>query len=458
MTFTFFIYVFLFVPPFIIAPKLLTRDLKICSKETIYLVVGGILAKVITAISRNFYTESIFIVVASGILIILFFFLYFFKIKKYSAKKAFILTSISNFLIGIIETLWFPLLEFFYTTPSPSRVSFFHFLWSIPYVITSIAIVSLFVKATKKLRRTIHGNDKMQTFLLLAFALFFILNMIIFVLIETVFGFSRALTNIWLFIGYNISYWYNVLFIIVASSVFVILYFYARHTEARMIVRQKEVEQKILQYYTAQIEQSYSAQRGFTHDVSNVFASLSGYIYDEDLAGLTRYYKSSVEPAFAIITKNDFTLEGLRKIMPQEIKSTLAIKLMTAQNLGIDTTFEATEEIDHVPIDSMVLVRMLGIIMDNAIEELTAMGEGQLMVAVYKLGDGTTFVVKNTCRADTPPLHELERVGYSTKGEGRGIGLSNLSEMVAGQSKGVTIQTSIVEGNFIQKLRIGGAE
>ena len=129
-------------------------------------------------------------------------------------------------------------------------------------------------------------------------------------------------------------------------------------------------------------------------------------------------------------------------------------KLMVAQNLDIDTTFEADGEIAHIPVDSVALVRMLGIILDNAIEELETLGQGKLLVACFKTEESVTFVVQNTCRPNIPQLHQLEQAGFSTKGEGRGLGLSNLAEITNSYPE-IALWTSIKDGNFIQKLTVG---
>ena len=126
------------------------------------------------------------------------------------------------------------------------------------------------------------------------------------------------------------------------------------------------------------------------------------------------------------------------------------------QSAGISTTLEAVDEIDDIPINSVALVRMLGIILDNAIEELTVLGKGQFMIACYKFGGGLTSIVQNTCRPDIQKLYTLKQAGFSTKGEGRGLGLSNLTEIVESHSSNITLQTSIADGNFTQRLRIGG--
>ena len=222
---------------------------------------------------------------------------------------------------------------------------------------------------------------------------------------------------------------------------------------AKHEAQRKEDEQKALQFYTSEIEHQYTAVRKYQHDYQNILSSLYAFIEEGDMEKLREYYMSNIAKTSEVIKRDKFALEALSKINVMAIKGILAAKLMKAQSLGINTMFEAKDEIDSVYVDSTVLVRMLGIIMDNAIEELEQIKDGKLVAGCYKLGEGITFVVQNTCRPDTPELYLLEKEGFSTKGEGRGLGLSNLSELAA-IYENIALSTSIEDGNFIQKLRI----
>jgi two-component system sensor histidine kinase AgrC len=225
--------------------------------------------------------------------------------------------------------------------------------------------------------------------------------------------------------------------------------------EAEKDAQRKDAEQKALIYYTLEIEQQYNSVRKIQHDYKNILTSLYAYIEDNDLDGLKKYYSDRIESKFNIAAKNMFALEGLSKIKVAEVKSILAAKLMTAHSVGIETNFESKDDITNVYVDTVDLVRMLGIMFDNAIEELLFLHDGRLDVACYPEGDDVTFVISNTCRADIAELSVLKKRGFSTKGKDRGIGLSILSEL-AGKSDNVALQTIIVDNTFIQKLRIGG--
>jgi len=218
-------------------------------------------------------------------------------------------------------------------------------------------------------------------------------------------------------------------------------------------IRQKETEHENMMFYTNEIEQQYTAVRKIQHDYQNVLMSLNAYIDDGNLEALQAYYHQNIISFMNISTKDSFALEGLGKVKVREIKSILAAKLMWAQSMDIKTIVEAKADITTISVDPIVLVRMLGIILDNAVEEIESIGHGIITVAFHQDDEGQTFIVQNTCRENIEPLFQLKKFGYSTKGRTHGLGLNNLSELASTQDN-VTLQTSCAHGMFTQKISI----
>lgn len=252
---------------------------------------------------------------------------------------------------------------------------------------------------------------------------------------------------------YEISAW-----LLLPFALFLVIYilaviFYEKDILKKRTAQQEAEEQRQLQYYTEELERYQLGVRKFKHDYQNILLSLEAYIEDGDMADLQQYYYSSIKPASDIITKDSFTLDGLDKIKIRAIKSFLTAKFMLAQNIDIHITFEANDNINDIPLDLVALVRILGILLDNAIEELAELGHGELFISCLKWDAGITFIVQNTCRSDLPSPQQLWQAGFSTKGESRGLGLSNLSELVDA-CPNVTLSTKISENSFRQELLI----
>ena len=215
-------------------------------------------------------------------------------------------------------------------------------------------------------------------------------------------------------------------------------------------------EREDLQKHLDALEMQGNAIRNFKCDYRNMLLFMEEQVQSKDFAELEKYFLTQVKSASECIAQSEFVLNRLDKIKVRPIKNILAAKLITAQNIhhkNVLTSFEGNEDIEHIPLDSYVLVRILTIILDNAIEALAELGGGVLFVGCFKWDSGITFIVKNTCPADLPPIQELWKPRFSTKKNHSGMGLANLSKFVDYYSN-VTLQTNMGAGMFCQELLI----
>ncbi|WP_348921280.1 sensor histidine kinase [Enterococcus rotai] len=217
--------------------------------------------------------------------------------------------------------------------------------------------------------------------------------------------------------------------------------------------KEKQQEMIYLKEYTDQLEKNHTEMRRFKHDYQNILLSIEEYIKEQDLVKLEEYFYSKIKTASTTIEKNDFKLSQLGNLKVNELKSVLANKLSISQELGIDTEVEISERIENINADSIVLVRALGIILDNAIEAAEQIDNGMIRVAFFRKLNKLVIVVVNSCSEEIPKLFELKKEGVSTKGENRGIGLSNLERMIASTGN-VMLDTKIDNGVFTQMLSI----
>jgi len=248
---------------------------------------------------------------------------------------------------------------------------------------------------------------------------------------------------------------WDMFFLCIFSAVVLISFlFYAKNLQRKTALLHKEEEFQLLQYYTEQIKEQQTIIRKFEQDYQTVFLSMKHLIKTKDWTALKHYF-SAVESSWSLADGADFAMEALTKIKVNEIKSILSAKLMKAQRLKIDASFECDEEIEAIPADSVTLVRILGIILDNAIEALEELTYGKLTIACFKENKTVNLIISKT--SPPPPnvsLYTLAQPGYSTKGENRGLGLHNLKELTQ-SSPNITLSTSLEDNLFTQMLIIG---
>nr|WP_272928357.1 GHKL domain-containing protein [Companilactobacillus zhachilii] len=75
------------------------------------------------------------------------------------------------------------------------------------------------------------------------------------------------------------------------------------------------------------------------------------------------------------------------------------------------------------------------------------------MTGIMKDESSIMIIVQNSITEETPPVWKMKTPGYSTKGNNRGMGLANLTEIID-RNQNVTLETMKLNGYFLQKLNI----
>lgn len=158
--------------------------------------------------------------------------------------------------------------------------------------------------------------------------------------------------------------------------------------------KEKEIKQRAMQLYIHDISKQNQVSRQFKHDYINILSSLECYIEAGDMADLKVYYEETIQS--------------------------------TDQLLDIDNTRLADlQRMDHLDI------------------------------AFFSKGNEIQLMIRNTVRTIIEPLYQLKEPGFSTKGDGRGLGLSTVETLV-NQSSILFLETTIDSNYFLQNLTIVG--
>src|SRR5699024_5372520 len=202
-----------------------------------------------------------------------------------------------------------------------------------------------------------------------------------------------------------------------------------------------------------QIEQINNEMRKFRHDYINILATLSEYIRQEDMDGLSKYFDENIAHLHDDMKLNTIKINGLQNLHVREIKGLLTTKIIQSQEQNINISVEVTEQIDHINMNIVELSRCIGIIMDNAIEASEFVDAPTIQIAFIKNEDYVLLVLMNKCSKDTSKVHNIFEEQFSTKGRNRGICLKTL-KYVTEKTENVFLDTYINDQFFIQKLEI----
>ncbi|MBA8760403.1 GHKL domain-containing protein [Staphylococcus schleiferi subsp. coagulans] len=237
-------------------------------------------------------------------------------------------------------------------------------------------------------------------------------------------------------------------------SAIAILIFMTTITIAREIsYRHKKQEAEDYYKYTLEMEKVNNRMRKFRHDYINILATMSEYLREGDLEGLKEYYHNNINPLKGHFETNSLKLNGIEKLKVREIKGVITTKILSAQENNIEISVEVADEISSINMEIIDLSRVLGIIMDNAIEASLTVEDPMIQIAFIKTETSVLIIIMNKAPKNMPKLHTLFQEGFSTKGKNRGIGLSTLKE-ITDKTENVLLDTTIENQYFIQKIEV----
>lgn len=249
-------------------------------------------------------------------------------------------------------------------------------------------------------------------------------------------------TSIILYIAYVV-----LTFLIVATIV------YEYETNANIMMKQNSYDN--LQEYMKQIEELYQNMRVFRHDYANVMLSVVGYIEENDMDGLKKYYDMEIFPISNLFNKEKDVVAKLHNLDIIELKSLISVKINYALELKVEVNLEIIEKIDKVNMKSIDLVRIIGIFLDNAIEACQECEKPSIDLSIIKMDKDITFIVKNTYIKKNIDYCKLGTLGISSKGERRGTGLYNVKTIINAYNN-VIMDTEYENGYFTQLHEIYG--
>lgn len=243
------------------------------------------------------------------------------------------------------------------------------------------------------------------------------------------------------------------LFIVYTSLLFVVLIIMVRTTSRNIQIDSEKIQYQQLQQYIGELEIQHREIRKFRHDYMNILLTLTDYLEERDMEGLAYYLTEEIIPTGEKFQIDDYQLGILSNLGVSQVKSIICSKVIKAQGLNIRTIIDIPNSVDYLNTNLLNLCRALGIILDNAIEESQQCDHPILQIAILEKENQQLIIVKNSCRPNLPTTRQMFQDGFSTKGTNRGLGLSILQEIM-NELKGVTLETTIEENKFIQKINI----
>ena len=173
----------------------------------------------------------------------------------------------------------------------------------------------------------------------------------------------------------------------------------------------------MLQDAFAQLEHLNGTLRAQRHDFMNHLQVVFSLLELEDYKEASDY----IERVYGDIRRVSRTL----KTAHPAINALLAAKVGDCEARGVHVDLQIESPWAGLPVESWEMCRVLGNLIDNAMDAMKDAPEPRLLIRLSESVQSYTFVIANNGPMIQPSIAErIFQRGFSTKGEGRGMGLS----------------------------------
>ena len=204
--------------------------------------------------------------------------------------------------------------------------------------------------------------------------------------------------------------------------------------------------------YNKSLNILYDEVKGFNHDFKNIISTIDGYVDTNDIDRLRKFLEEVKEDC--MITKN-LSILNPRVINNPGIYSLLNNKYFKATNAGIKFDLDFLLDLDTLQVNNYKFSRILGVLLDNAIEEAEKCDEKIIKVSFRREDKNhrAVILIQNTYTNKNVNIDEIFKKGFSGKQNHSGIGLWEVRKYVR-NSKNLDLFTTKNNTFFSQELTI----
>lgn len=241
------------------------------------------------------------------------------------------------------------------------------------------------------------------------------------------------------------KYLFNVLLLSVFLF-FIVFAFVKNH-----LAQKEKQEKETLLEFISKYEKIIDENRINKHEMLNNLIILRSF---EDKN--TEEYNKVLDDLIVTYDNNsDACVKNISKL-PTGLKGILYYKINDMRNkninLNVNISKRVSSPLEKLPSDEYVILsRIIGIVMDNALEASIKSKEKFVMIEVFEQNDNVMIIIENSYN-NKVDVNDLKKKNFSTKGKSRGLGLY-IANMLLKKSKHIEM-TQHAEELFITKLTI----
>lgn len=246
------------------------------------------------------------------------------------------------------------------------------------------------------------------------------------------------------------------LFITFISIVSLIAYFsisiYSIINSSKLEITSRDLEGAKLTIHSLRV--LHDTVRTFKHDFDNIVNGIGGYIRNNDMEGLTKYYDQLLQDCHK--TNNLYSLSPT-VINHPAIYNILATKYYVADELNIQINLDIFLDLNEIEQHMKIyeFTRILGILLDNAIEAAKECEQKVINVTFRKEENRHRIIViiENTYTNKEVNIDKIFEKGFSSKEGNSGLGLWKIRQILK-KNNNLNLFTSKNDEFFKQQFEI----
>lgn len=215
----------------------------------------------------------------------------------------------------------------------------------------------------------------------------------------------------------------------------------------------REKEKEGLSAYYQNLTANLEALQSIRHDMKNIFFTMGGFVDRSDDMEMKEFYWKKIYPYSRDSIQQSELLSAAYQLPDETLRAFFYLKLSQALQHQVQVSLKShiLPEQFQLGMDLIDLTRVLGILLDNAIEEAEKMNGGIVDIQISGNETACSYIIKNSITGQTKSygIHP----GKTTKGAGHGRGLLIVRQMLE-QYHNVALNSCVQGNHYIQSLNI----
>ena len=190
--------------------------------------------------------------------------------------------------------------------------------------------------------------------------------------------------------------------------------------------------------------------RTFRHDFNNIMQAIGGYIKTNNMYDLRKYYNSLIPECFKV---NNLYRFHSKLMGNAAIYSIISNKYNLAEKYNVKMSLNILSDLSNLNIDTYILTRILGILLDNAIEASKDCNQKIVNLSFHTNNNKQLIIIENTYLSKGISTKKIFEKNFTTKSKNSGLGLWKLNKILT-NNKNLHLHTNAGKDFFTQELEI----